>query len=64
MAGRETLPPQQFARVYRDERGKPDAQFDFVSFLDGSEWLQSVVFADENAFLRTVDRAKWDIAQR
>jgi hypothetical protein len=64
VAGRHTLPPNEFARLYRDEAGKEGAQLEFVYFLEGVEKDQVAVVQTEAAFRETVDRSKWDVAQR
>jgi hypothetical protein len=63
IAGRLTLPANEFARVFRDERGAPSPQFAFVAFIEGREHHQDAVIADEAAFVTTVDRSKWDFGQ-
>jgi hypothetical protein len=63
VAGRHTLPPNEFARLFRDEKGD-EQQLDFVYFLEGVEKDQAAVVANEATFKETVDRSKWDTAQR
>ncbi|MCK9462303.1 MAG: hypothetical protein M0R80_21980 [Proteobacteria bacterium] len=64
MMGRETLPANEIARLYAKERGRPDAQLEFVLFLDAREAEGRAVVSDEAAFAATPDRTKWDVAQR
>jgi hypothetical protein len=64
IAGRWTLPANEFARLYRDEKGKGGAQLDFVLFIEGREKEQDAVARDEVAFTDSVDRSKWDVLQR
>lgn len=64
VAGRRTLPANEIVKRFDKEVGKPDAQFDFVLFLDGSEAESKVVSADEAAFRKTWKRLKWDVAQK
>ncbi len=64
VAGRRTLPANEIVKRFDSEAGKPDAQFDFVLFLDGREKEAKVVSADEAAFRATWKRLKWDVAQK
>jgi len=64
MMGRETLPANEIARLYADERGRADAQLEFVYFLDAREAEGRAVVSDEASFAATPDRTKWDVAQR
>ena len=50
LAGRTTLPANDIARLYAEEHGRPDAQFDFVYFLDAREKEGVAHVADEAAF--------------
>ena len=61
---RQSLPANEFARLYRDERGREDAQLDFVLFVDAVEGERKAVPRDEVAFVETPLRSKWDLAQR
>jgi hypothetical protein len=61
--GRETLPPTDIARLFRDERAKPGPQLEFVYFLEGREHHGDAVVSTEPAFLTTPDRSKWDFGQ-
>ncbi|RMG14159.1 MAG: hypothetical protein D6731_10690 [Planctomycetota bacterium] len=64
VAGRRTLPANEFARLFRRERDREGRQLDFVAFLEGVEARGTAVARDEAAFLATVDRPKWDVLQR
>jgi len=64
VAGRLTLPANEIARLYAEEYGSPEAQFDFVYFLDGRERELRAVVASEEAFRGSHQRFKWDIFQR
>ncbi|MCP4653831.1 MAG: hypothetical protein GY856_00280 [bacterium] len=64
VAGRLTLPANEIARVYAEEYGSPEAQFDFVYFLDGRERELKAVVGSEEAFRGSHQRFKWDIFQR
>jgi hypothetical protein len=63
LVGRRAVPPTEIARSFRDHRGKPDQQLDFVHFLEGREAEQRAVVADAEAFAKTCERPKWDIVQ-
>jgi hypothetical protein len=63
IAGRLTLPANTFARVFRDERATAAPQFSFVAFIEGREHHQDAVISNEEAFVSTVDRSKWDYGQ-
>lgn len=60
--GRMTLPANEIAAKYADERGEDDRQLDFVYFLDAKEKDGRAVVSDEKTFARTPGRTKWDIA--
>jgi hypothetical protein len=64
LAGRQTLPANEIARLYAEERGRADRQLDFVLFLDAREREGRAVVADEEAFAASHRRLKWDVAQR
>ena len=63
LAGRRTLPANSIAKLFADEHGREDAQLDFVYFVDAIEKERRAVVSDEAAFLRSYERAKWDILQ-
>ncbi|KIG16374.1 hypothetical protein DB30_04541 [Enhygromyxa salina] len=60
LAGRPTLPANELAKQFVAEHGQPDAQLDFVYFIDAIEHQQSAIVSDEAAFLHTPTRTKWD----
>jgi hypothetical protein len=60
VAGRATLPANQIALVFAQAYGHPEAQFDFVYFIDASEVSLEAFVATEEAFLDTHKRTKWD----
>lgn len=64
VAGRMTLPANEYVRLFDEEFGKPDRQFDFVAFLDGREKPKGAFFSDAESFRSTYRRLKWDIAQK
>jgi len=63
LVGRRAVPPTELARLFRDQQGKPDAQLEFVYFLEGREAEKKAVVADAAAFAKTCERPKWDIVQ-
>jgi hypothetical protein len=64
VAGRKTLPANEFVKKYDAELGKPGAQLDLVAFLDGREDSESAVAGDATTFRKTHARLKWDVAQK
>ncbi|MFZ5445798.1 MAG: protein tyrosine phosphatase, partial [Myxococcota bacterium] len=64
VAGRRTLPANEFAKRFDAEAGTKNQQFDFVLFLDGNEKTGTVKPADETTFRGTWKRLKWDVAQQ
>jgi hypothetical protein len=64
LAGRPTLPANDLARQYVTERGSPDAQLEFVAFIDAIEHQQAAVFSTEAEFALTPERTKWDYRKR
>jgi len=62
--GRMTLPANEIAKLYAEERGASDRQLDFVYFLDASEQDERAFVADEQAFAESYLRPKWDLAQK
>ncbi len=64
MLGRKTLAPNTMVRLFDRQLGTEQEQMSFVWFLDGFEHDRRAQFADVNAFRRTHERIKWDIAQR
>ncbi|HOX08664.1 MAG TPA: YiiX/YebB-like N1pC/P60 family cysteine hydrolase [Planctomycetota bacterium] len=59
--GRRTLPANEVARLYAAQRGRPEAQFEFVAFYDGRERDKCAVPAGEEDFAKSCERAKWDV---
>ena len=64
IAGRQTLPANEIARLFADQHGQPDAQLDFVYFIDALEKERRALVADEEAFLESWKRPRWDIMQK
>lgn len=63
LVGKRAVPPTEIVRRFRDERGKPETQLEFVYFLEGREREKRAVVSDADALAATVDRPKWDIVQ-
>ncbi len=63
VAGRRTLPANEFVRLFDSEYDSPDRQLDFVAFLDGREQERNAREGDVESFRRSWRRVKWDIAQ-
>ena len=63
VAGRRTLPANEFARVFAEQAGKPGAVFDFVFFIDALEKEQRALLSTEEEFSTTWQRPQWDTAQ-
>jgi hypothetical protein len=60
IAGHKVVPANEFARAFDEEFGRPEAQFEFVLFLDGNERGRCVVEAGEEAFRKSW-RPKWHV---
>lgn len=63
LVGRRAVPPTEIARAFRDHRGGPGQQLDFVYFLEGREAERAAVVSDAAALSQTCERPKWDIVQ-
>lgn len=63
IGGRKTLPANEIAKLYRDQKENGEGQFDFIAFVDASEDEQKAYFSDEAAFVESVDRQKWSFLQ-
>lgn len=61
MAGRSVTPANELARLFDEEAGGPQRQFELVAFLDGREWQGRAVAAGEDAFRGSWRRPKWHI---
>lgn len=64
VAGRMTLPANELVRLFDREYDRSDRQLDFVAFLDGQEEQKTAVEGDAEAFRKTYQRVKWDVAQK
>jgi len=60
---RWTLPPNNFADIFAQERDTPGRCFDFVAFLDGNEKNKKARFRPESTFIESRQRVKWDFLQ-
>ncbi|HUT01920.1 MAG TPA: protein tyrosine phosphatase, partial [Phycisphaerae bacterium] len=56
--GRNTQPPNEIARKYAADAGRPNQQLDFVLFLDASPTRGIAFEADEAAFRASVKRPR------
>ena len=54
--GTKTMPAIELVRKFAEERGRTEAQFDFVAFLDGDERKGTARFRDAEAFAGTLHR--------
>jgi hypothetical protein len=63
VAGRMTLPANEIARLFKVRRGTADADLAFAYFIDAREKQRRAFPADEQAFLKSVDRPQWDVVQ-
>jgi hypothetical protein len=63
LAGRSTLPANDIAAQYARQYGTPDAQLDFVAFVDAREKENRAFLSTEEAFRASWQRVKWDVAQ-
>ncbi len=60
--GRQTLPANEMAAQFAASSGSSDSQLEFVYFLDANEKSRTAFSANEEAFLSSSRRTKWDIA--
>jgi hypothetical protein len=61
MLGRQLLPANLIARQFDEQYGTPDAQFEFISFLDGYERKGEAKESDVTAFRKSWQRPKWHV---
>ncbi len=64
VAGRRTLPANELVKLFDNQYGTPDQQLDFVTFYDAREKDGVVTESNLDAFRKTWQRVKWDIAQK
>jgi len=62
-AGRLVLGPNNIIRKFDQEFGVPQAELEFVLFLDGNEESGIAVSRDAAALRQSWQRPKWDILQ-
>jgi hypothetical protein len=61
IVGREVTPANYFAKLFDEEFGTDNRQFDFVLFFDANERAQKAFGADIDAFRESWKRPKWHI---
>ncbi len=59
--GRQTLPANSIAQQFAQEYDNPEAQMEFVYFIDARENNQRAFASTLEEFLKTYQRNKWDI---
>lgn len=64
VAGRRVGLPTEIIRRFGAERAQENRQLDFVYFLDGREGQKRAIIGDADSLAKSVDRPKWDIAQK
>lgn len=62
--GRKVWPSNEFAGVFRNEVEKPDAQLEFVYFLDGIQGEKRAIVSDAKGLAESYTRPKWCMLQR
>ena len=61
MLGRPLLPANKIARQFDEQYGTADAQFEFITFLDGHERAGKAIEADVTQFRQSWQRPKWHV---
>jgi hypothetical protein len=61
IVGREVTPANYFAKLFDEEFGTDNRQFDYVLFFDADERAQKAFGADIGAFRESWKRPKWHI---
>ncbi len=61
MLGRQLLPANLIARQFNEQCGTTNAQFEFISFLDGNERAGKAFESDVAQFRQSWERPKWNI---
>lgn len=64
IAGRLTLPANEFARLFAEEYQQADRQLDFIMFYDAREKEGKAFAAKEETFLKSHTRQKWSFLQK
>lgn len=59
--GRNLLPANGIAELYKSELKKTDRQMDFVLFYDGMEMEKKAVRSTEKSFRKSIERPKWHV---
>ena len=63
MGGRQTLPANEIAKYFVQQKGQPEHQLEFVCFIDASEKDEHAFFSEEQSFVQSVERPKWSFLQ-
>lgn len=61
MLGRELLPANLIAHQFNEQYGTPNAQFEFIEFLDGYERSGKAVESSVDEFRKSWQRPKWHV---
>ena len=61
IVGRTAIPANDIARQFDSQFGTPEAQFDFIAFLDGQEKAGVAVEAGVEEFRKSWRRPKWHV---
>jgi hypothetical protein len=61
MLGRKLLPANEIARQFDSQYGTTEAQFEFVTFLDGYERGRKAMEANVDQFRQSWRRPKWHV---
>jgi hypothetical protein len=64
MLGRQLLPANLIAKQFDEQYGTPDAQFEFLSFLDGHEREGKAVESSVEEFRKSWQRPKWQVLKQ
>ncbi len=64
VAGRRTLPANEIARVFAEQKDNPARIFDFVFFVDAVEKERRAFVSTPEEFSTTWERPQWDTSQR
>lgn len=61
LMGRDTLPANNIAALFAEEKGQDEPQFEFVYFIDAREKSNQAIQSNEAEFINSHQRIKWDI---
>ncbi|MBX7113588.1 MAG: protein tyrosine phosphatase [Myxococcaceae bacterium] len=64
VAGRRTLPANEWVKLFDAQLGTDQEQLEFVAFLDGQESVSRAVNADAQTLRASFRRPKWDVVQK